>query len=83
MLEFPKHDAGLQLEHNIHKSRYMTAAQWMENEGHDYDWNSNEAKQRAIDTDEVWTLIWFPDTPVGSCMVAAPTLRELLELVNA
>lgn len=83
MITLPKHDCGLHIEHNTHKSYYQTAAQWVAEVGADYDWNSNEAKQRAIDTDEVWTMTWFPNTPVGSHAVAAPTLQELLEFANS
>ena len=77
----PKHKSGLHLQHNDHKNVYETAVQWIVD--NDWcDWESEEAKQRAIDTDEIWTLQWYPDTPVGFYALAAPTFEELLEWAN-
>lgn len=77
----PAHKCGLELAHNDHKNVYETAADWIDS--NDWcDWESEDAKQRAIDTDEIWTLQWYPETPVGFCAVAAPTLAELLAMVN-
>ena len=78
---FPKHNCGLHLNHNDHKNVYEKAEQWIVD--NDWcDWENEEAKQRAIDTDEIWTLQWYPDTPVGFCALAAPTFEELLKLAN-
>jgi hypothetical protein len=84
-LKFPKHKGGLYLTHNNHKGSYETAKEriekYEENEIYDLsDWKDKESRQRAIDTDEIWDLQWYPDTPVGSYKVLAPTLEELLEL---
>lgn len=73
----PQHECGLHLNHNDHKNVYETAEQWIVD--NDWcDWENDEAKQRAIATDSIWTLQWYPDTPVGFYAVAAPTLDELL-----
>ena len=78
---FPAHKAGLSLEHNQHKNVYEKAEDWIiENEW--CEWESEEAKKIAIDTDEIWTIQWYPDTPVGFCAVAAPTLADLLCIAN-
>lgn len=75
----PAHDAGLSLEHNQHRSVYDTAEQWIaENDW--CDWESDEAKREAIEIDSIWTLQWYPDTPVGFYAVAAPTLADLLRI---
>lgn len=80
-MRFPKHKAGLSLEHNQHKNVYETALDWIT--AHEWcNWKDEESKQRAIDTDEIWTLQWYPETPVGFCAVAAPTLKELFELTD-
>jgi len=75
----PPHKAGLTIEHNPQCVNYETVAAWLENmrEG-EPDWSSPEARQRAIDADDVWVMQWYPYTPVGFNMVAAPTLAELL-----
>lgn len=46
-------------------------------------WPSTEARQRAIDANDVWTARWYPQTPVGFCDAAAPTLAELLEMMRS
>lgn len=77
----PKHKCGLHLQHNDHKNVYEPAGQWIAD--NDWcDWENEEAKQRAIDTDEIWTIQWYPDTPVGFYALAAPTLDELLKRAN-
>lgn len=76
-MNLPKHKCALHLEHNVHRSVYETVEQWCQ-ENEIFEWKDEESKQRAIATDEVWTLQWYPETPVGFCAVAAPTLEELL-----
>jgi len=81
-MQFPKHKAGLMLFHNDHKNNYESAEAWVTAQT-DYDWPSSIAKQRAIETDSIWTLTWYPETPIGSLSIAAPTLEELLEFANS
>jgi len=78
---FPKHAAGMALTHNDHKLAYQTAHESIcENEGRECppDWENPEMRQKAIDTDEIWELHWYPDTPVGFFRICAPTLGDLL-----
>jgi hypothetical protein len=81
VFDFPEHKVSLTLEHNPGRVYYDNVRQWinLENYGAQCDWKNDEQKQRAIATDEVWTLNWYPRTPVSSYSIAAPTLRELLE----
>lgn len=76
----PKHKAGLFLEHNDHKTVYQSAADRIEEMDifDIYEWVSPEQKQKAIDTDSIWTLQWYPDTPVGFCCLAAADFSALL-----
>lgn len=77
----PPHKASLSLEHNMHKNNYESAAEWIEH--NDWcDWEDENSKQKAIDTNEVRTLQWYPDTPVGFCAIAAPTLSDILRLAG-
>ena len=78
--KLPAHKCGLYLTHNEHRDYYETIEQWLGSR--DIDWESDEAKQRAIGTDECWSLHWYPDTPIGSYTVAAPTLDECLEFAR-
>lgn len=77
---FPEYKASMTLTHNDHKSYYESPENWIEEHADWCDWENTEAKQRAIDTDSIWTIQWYPDTPIGFICVAAPTLEEALHL---
>ena len=84
-MKFPAHKAGLTLSHNDHKGSYYTIKEAIEHENfgmRDFDWVSEEQKQKAIDTDECWTLQWYPDTPVGFFVKSAADLEALLDFVE-
>jgi hypothetical protein len=81
-IKWPKHEASLHLTHNDHKSVYQTVAQSIEQGDHGYvddSWVSAEQKQKAIETNECWTLQWYPDTPIGFCILSAADLDVLIE----
>ncbi len=83
-IQWPRHEASLHLTHNDHKGCYQTVAQSIEMEDHGYCcWVSEEQKQKAIDTNDCWFLQWYPDTPVGSCILAAADLDVLLAAARA
>ena len=76
----PPHKCGLYLEHNPHRDTYDTVEQWVEDHDiEDDDWVTPEDRQRAIETDEVWTLQWYPETPAGFHFVAAATFEGLMK----
>ncbi len=77
LADLPRHKASLTIEHNDHLSCYETVAEWCAGQTI-FSWRDGEAQQRAINSDELWTMQWYPDTPVGFIAVAAPTLDELL-----
>jgi hypothetical protein len=85
-VQFPKHDATLQLTHNDHKSYYRTVAECIEDGSFGYSdadaWVSDEQKQKAIATNDAWMLQWYPDTPVGFCLLMAADLDALLAAAN-
>jgi len=77
----PPHKCGLYLEHNPNRDVYDVVGQWVEQNDSlecPADWKDAEQKSRAIQTNELWTLQWYPSTPIGSHFIAAPTLEELL-----
>lgn len=84
MIEFPTHAASMSLEHNHHKSGYQTVEEYLKSPANEdlFDWESPEHKQRAIDTNEIWVLQWYPITPIGFNCVAAPTLGECLSFAR-
>lgn len=80
MIEWPKHEVSLHLTHNEHKSYYRTVAEAIADDDHGYnDWVSEDQKQKAIETNECWTLQWYPATPIGFCILSAADLDVLLE----
>ena len=81
-MKLPKHKAGLYIEHDEHKGVYQDASDWVDENIDCYEWETEEYKRIAIDTDSIWTLQWYPDTAVGFCAVAAPTLEDLLRYAN-
>lgn len=81
-MEFPQHKCSLTLTHNDHRDYYQSAEDWIEENSDRLNWESDDAKGRAIETDSIWTLQWYPDTPIGFYCVAAPTLEEVLALAG-
>ncbi len=75
---FPKHKCSMTLTHNRHLDYYDTAAQFIADDRNAFNFKSAEAVRRSIDTNEIWELQWYPDTPIGYYSVAAPTLDEVL-----
>jgi hypothetical protein len=85
---FPPHEAGLFLARNQHKSHYESVRQWEESlealsgdqDIHplDFGWVSMAQRRRAIETDSVWGLNWYHDTPVGFIRLFACDLDVLL-----
>lgn len=81
---FPPHET-LHLEHNAHKAYYLTVQEEVNGGALGYGddaWVSPEQRQKAIDTNDCWTLQWYPNTPVGFCTMSAADLDALLEAVK-
>lgn len=78
-MKFPRHEAGLYLTHNEHKDVYESVEQFYSS--HLIDWVSEEQRLKAIAENSVWSLQWYPDTPVGFYKVLACDLDVLLEYV--
>lgn len=76
-MNFPSHKCGLYLTHNEHKDYYETVAQFIADR--DFDFVSDEDKQKCLAENELWVLQWYPDTPVGFNMVAGSTLEIVLK----
>lgn len=76
-MKLPRHACGLYLEHNSHKDVYETVAQAVAREENNHHWVSPEERQRAIDTNEMWSLQWYPDTPIGFHRLQASTWEAI------
>lgn len=78
-MKFPLHKASLHLTHNDHLSVYKTVAEAIEAKDFGYmDWVSDEQKQKAVQINECWFIQWYPETPIGFCILAAADLDVLL-----
>lgn len=69
---------------NDHKSSYWTVAEAIAVRDDWYsraDFVSPEERQRCIDTNTLWSLQWYPQTPVGSCVIHASSYAALIEAV--
>jgi hypothetical protein len=74
---FPHHACGLYLEHNSYKDVYDSIQDAVERKDAE-EWTSLDEKQKAMDTEEIWTLQWYPNTPVGFYRISASSLDALL-----
>lgn len=82
MIELPEHKCGLHLEHNVNRDYYQSVADYIDDYPDLYNWPSEDEKRAAIESNELWTLQWYPETPIGFYAVAAATLETLLEFAN-
>ena len=83
-MKLPDHKAGLYLSHQEHKTSYEPVEEYLDFlDDAPEDWESPEAREEAIRTDSLWSLQWYPDTPVGFRQIHAPTLEGLLRYAEA
>lgn len=65
-----------------HATNYMTVTDFIEAGQYDPEsWVNPEEMQKSIDTNSVWTLQWYPDTPIGFYTLRASSLDVLLKAV--
>ena len=78
---FPAHAAGMILEHNPHHSVYESVDEYF-GDTPLLDRVSKEIRDECVRSDSIWTLQWYPSTPVGFNFVAAATLERVLKLAR-
>lgn len=75
----PKH-INLTIEHQPHATCYETVEHYL---GGDHAPDcTDEDRVEMLRTGEVWTVQWYPNTPIGFCHVAAPTFWQALARAN-
>lgn len=79
MITWPEHKCGLHVTHNQHKDYYETVEQALGTTYNRGDFESDAKIDECIRLDSVWSMQWYPDTPVGFYVVCAPTFEEALE----
>jgi len=80
ILSLPVHMSA-HLIHNEHKMSYGTVADSVAMQEHGYAddaWVSPEQRQKAIDSNECWSLQWYPKNPDGFHIRSAADLDVLL-----
>lgn len=85
--KLPRHDCSLTLCHNEHRDYYLTCeqaeAEAVARHGPaTWSWVSPEQRAKALETNDYWSIQWYPDTPIGSYKVYAADLSALLEYVE-
>jgi hypothetical protein len=77
--------SSLSLSFNNHASNYCDVQTYMDNyDGYRLvDWVNAEEKSKAIATNSVWELHWYPNSPVGFNVTGASSLTALLAHVFA
>ena len=80
-MNLPMHKCGLYLEHNRYKDVYSTLEQGITEADEMGSWIPGE-REKSLKTGDIWTLQWYPDTPVGFCHLTASMLEKLLEAAN-
>jgi len=79
----PEHEASLHITHNQHKAYYDPIERYIEdNDIEDDDWATPTSRKRAIETDSIWELQWYPNTPVGFNVLYGATLEEILQTLT-
>jgi hypothetical protein len=81
-IRFPRHRGGLYITIDPHKAGYQSVAEYL---AADFavrvvsdEFESDEARQRAIDTGALVEIQWYPATPIGFFRVYGPTFEEAL-----
>lgn len=85
VLQFPEHKCSLHLTHNEHLSVYRTVQESIDDDDFgmsDKRWVSPEQRCKAIETNDCWTIQWYPETPGGFCVYSAADLDVLLDYVR-
>lgn len=79
-MDFPEHKGGLYITHQPHLANYETPEEWAEdNDRRGYsDWVSDEQRDLAMTTGQIWVVQWYPNTPVGFTALCGADLESVL-----
>ena len=77
-IKFPAHKCTLYLEHNPNKNVYESVEEYLIN-NEDYIGKNNLKVQECIESNELWVLHWYPETPIGFHVVIGKSLNSCLE----
>jgi len=71
-------------DYNGHMSSYMSIEEYFEDclEKSD-EWVSDEERDKAIASNSVWSLHWYPNTPIGSYKILSHSLETGLKTLRS
>jgi len=81
----PPHGISLFITHDEHKSYYATLSDDIDSFPERYSddrWISPDDKMKAIAENEIWTMQWYPVTPIGSHTIHASSLDVMNQFVR-
>ena len=80
-MKLPEYKISLTIVHNEYKNWYYTIEQGIQ-EIDENNWVSLEERDKALQTENIWNIQWYPDTPIGSYVYYASSLEVLLDYIN-
>lgn len=73
----PRHRCGLVIEHNWWRTDDRTIEEVVAEEDDQGDWVSDEERNRALLTGEIWELCWHPYSPMERFRLVASSLGAI------
>lgn len=76
----------LRIEHNPHAADYMSVGEWLSQsyakEMYEDSFEDDEARQKCIDNNELWSLQIYENSPNGFVFFAGPTLDDVVRMAS-
>ena len=83
-MKLPKH-LSCHIDHNDHKAGYETVEQYISDEMFhitDEDWATETSRQRAIETDSLWSIQIYPSNSISFYKIYGAELQEVVDSIN-
>lgn len=76
----PRHDGGLTISHNEPQGNYESVGEYLSKS--DIDFADDESRAKCIESNSLWEIHVYPNTPIGSYNIGASTLLEAVMLAR-
>lgn len=80
----PAYECDLSINHNQHKTANETAENYINGNASYYSadtFASAEDRAKCIETNELWTVHWYPRTPISFEVVNGSTLAIVMDVI--
>lgn len=81
-INFPPYEVSCYLEYNEHKSDSRLEYYFRCFDIKVEDFRSEDDYNKSVETDELWSLQWYPNTPVGFCKIYGSTSDKISERIS-